>query len=99
LKPKETIELFLQTDAAADYTRIQTILCKQVNATQLGFVEAAVDNASVINIEKDKFYVVTNKEVDKEGLKVDLLKDLTHQQGFLVSVDKKTEQRKIRCQC
>ena len=95
LKPKETIELYLQTDQESVYARIQNILCKQVNATSLGFVNTAVNNASVINIEKDKFYVVTNKEVDKDGLKADLLKDLAHQQGFLVSVEKKLGNEKF----
>ena len=95
LKPKETIQLFLQTDDETGYQNIESILSKQVNAESFNYVKEPVSNASVINIEKDKFYIVTNKAIDTAGLKEDLLKDLAHQNGFLASVDKKLSNEKF----
>jgi valyl-tRNA synthetase len=39
--------------------------------------------------QKDKFYIESEKQLDSATLKEDLLKDLQHQQGFLLSVQKK----------
>lgn len=95
LKPKETIQLFLQTENEAGYKNIEAILCKQVNAASFSYTNEPISNASVINIEKDKFYIVTDKAIDTAGLKEDLLKDLAHQNGFLASVDKKLSNEKF----
>ncbi len=95
LKPKETIQLFLQTDNEAGYKNIESIISRQVNAESFTYTNEAIPNSSVINIEKDKFYIVTNKEIDTAGLKEDLLKDLAHQNGFLSSVEKKLSNEKF----
>ncbi len=89
LKPKETIKLFIETDNKASYNSIKNILCKQVNADELSFTPQAIPNTIVIAVEKDKFYLETDKELDISTLKDDLLKDLEHQRGFLASVEKK----------
>ncbi len=89
LKPKETIKLFIETDTKQNYNSIESILCKQVNADEISFTQKAISNTIVIAVEKDKFYLKTDKELDTSTLKDDLLKDLEHQKGFLVSVEKK----------
>ena len=89
LKPKETIELFIQTSDAAGYRNIESMLSKQVNASAIDYCNEAVANTIVIAVEKDKFYIKTGKELNTGNLKDDLLKDLVHQKGFLASVDKK----------
>ena len=89
LKPKETIELHIQTLSAEAYKGIENILSKQVNASAIHFTNDAVANTIVVAVEKDKFYIESEKQLDSASLKDDLLKDLQHQQGFLLSVQKK----------
>ncbi|MBK8608628.1 MAG: valine--tRNA ligase [Chitinophagaceae bacterium] len=89
LKPKETIKLFIETDTVSNYHSIENILSKQVNADELSFTREAVANTIILAVEKDKFYIKTDKELDSATLKDDLLKDLEHQKGFLASVEKK----------
>ncbi|MEO6540491.1 MAG: class I tRNA ligase family protein, partial [Ferruginibacter sp.] len=89
LKPKETINLFIETGNPESYGSIQSILSKQVNADKLQFTNEAIANTIVVAVEKDKFYIQTDKELDTATLKDDLLKDLEHQKGFLSAVEKK----------
>ena len=89
LKPKESIELYIQTVSAETYQGIENILCKQINASSIHFTNELVTNSIVVAVEKDKFYIQSEKQLDSATLKDDLLKDLQHQQGFLLSVQKK----------
>ncbi len=95
LKPKETIKLFVETDSKDSYKPIENILSKQVNADELSFTNEAIANTIVVAVEKDKFYIQTDKELDTSILKDDLLKDLEHQKGFLASVEKKLGNEKF----
>ena len=95
LKPKEPIKLFIETDSKESYSAIENIICKQVNADELTFTREAIAGTIVVAVEKDKFYIKTDKELDTATLKDDLLKDLEHQKGFLLSVDKKLSNEKF----
>jgi len=89
LKPKDSITLYIETANPAAYSSIENILTRQMNAASIQFTTAAVANTIVVAIEKDKFYIESEKQLDTVTLKADLLKDLEHQQGFLQSVMKK----------
>ena len=89
LKPRETIKLHILTENESAYKPIETILAKQVNAENISYIKDAVPNTSVVAVEKDKFYIESEKEIDKTVLKETLEKDLEHQKGFLQSVVKK----------
>ncbi len=89
IKPKETIKLHIQTADTANYQAIESILTKQVNAAEISFTDNSVANTIVVAVERDKFYIESEKELDTTALKQELLKDLAHQQGFLQSVLKK----------
>lgn len=89
LKPKETIKLHIQTANKEMFSAIESILAKQVNAETIAYVDQAVSGATVVAFEKDKFYIESEKQIDAESLKSELLKDLEHQKGFLQSVMKK----------
>jgi valyl-tRNA synthetase len=89
LKPKETIKLYIQSGNNRSYKQIESILGKQVNAETVSYVKEAVANTTVVAVEKDKFYIESERQVDTEALKTELLKDLEHQKGFLQSVLKK----------
>ena len=89
VKPKDTIELHIQTENSIPYQTIAKILAKQINATSISYTTSPIGSSIVVALEKDKFYIVADQVIDTVSLKENLLKDLAHQQGFLVSVDKK----------
>ena len=89
IKPKDSIKLHIQTENAAIYTSISAILIKQINAESIVFTTENVANTIVVAIEKDKFFIESEKQLDTAALKEELLKDLAYQQGFLDSVMKK----------
>jgi valyl-tRNA synthetase len=89
IKPKDAIELHIQTANNAPYQTIQNILAKQINASSIEYTSSTIASSIVVALEKDKFYIVANQAIDTASLKEYLLKDLAHQQGFLQSVDKK----------
>ncbi len=89
VKPKETIKLYIQTNDRDDYSDIELILAKQVNADSIIYTTSTPANTIVVAVEKDKFYIESEKEIDAVAVKDELEKDLKHQQQFLESVIKK----------
>jgi len=95
IKPKDAIDVHIQSENNAPYQRIQNILAKQVNAKTITYTNAPIGSSIVVALEKDKFYLVADQAIDMASLKENLLKDLAHQQGFLESVDKKLSNEKF----
>ena len=95
VKPKDIIQLHIQTENKAAYNGIESIIARQVNAVSISFTGIVIDNTIVVTIEKDKFYIISERVLDTTNLKADLLKDLAHQQGFLISVLKKMSNEKF----
>ena len=95
IKPKDAIEVHIQSENNAPYQRIQNILAKQVNAKIIAYSNTPIGSSIVVALEKDKFYLVADQAIDTASLKEHLLKDLAHQQGFLESVDKKLSNEKF----
>jgi valyl-tRNA synthetase len=89
VKPKDIIRLSIQTSDTKNYQVIEDILCKQINAAAISYSKEAVVNTIVVAVEKDKFYIQSERQLDTTTLKEDLLKDLEHQKSFLQSVLKK----------
>jgi valyl-tRNA synthetase len=85
----------IQSDNNAAYKTIQNILAKQVNAKSVGYTNAPIGSSIVVALEKDKFYLVADQAIDTVGLKENLLKDLSHQKGFLERVEKKLANEKF----
>lgn len=88
-KPKETIKLHIDTTNNSIYQPIENILSKQVNAEAIAYTNEVIQGAIVVAVEKDKFYIESEKKIDSAVAKDDLLKDLKHQKRFLESVLKK----------
>ncbi|MEI7736724.1 MAG: valine--tRNA ligase, partial [Ferruginibacter sp.] len=95
IKPKEQIQLYIQTEATATYQSIDNILAKQLNAKTIVFVADKVANTISAVIGNDKFYIESEQPINTGSQKEDLLKDLQHQQGFLASVEKKLSNEKF----
>lgn len=95
IKPKEQIQLHIQTADKASYQHIENILAKQVNAKSILYTNDAVSNTIATAIEKDKFYIESEQPLNTGNQKESLLKDLEHQKGFLLSVEKKLSNEKF----
>jgi valyl-tRNA synthetase len=88
-KPKDEIGLHIETHHENAFKRIENIIAKQVNANVVAYTKEAIPGAIALVIGKDKFYLVTEREVDPAAQKEQLLKDLEYQQGFRKSVENK----------
>ncbi len=88
LKPKDQVKLHIQSSNNAQFRAIENILGKQVNASIL-YTSEPITNSIVIAVEKDKFFIETEKQLDTSALKDELQKDLEYQKNFLSSVIKK----------
>lgn len=95
VKPKETIKLYIQTDNKSTYGKIENILSKQVNSSEIGYTQDTVAGSFTTVIGKDKFYVVTEQPIDTGNQKAGLEKELNHLIGFLSSVEKKLNNEKF----
>ncbi|WP_462248710.1 valine--tRNA ligase [Ferruginibacter sp.] len=95
IKPKEQIQLHIQTVNNETYRTIENILAKQLNAKSVLYVNDKIDNAIAIVIGNDKFYVESEQPLNTGSQKDDLIKDLEHQKGFLLSVEKKLGNEKF----
>jgi valyl-tRNA synthetase len=89
IKPKESIELFIQSANKETYTSFEEILKKQVNAASLSFTQENITGSIVTTNEEDKFYIKSEQQADTATLKAELEKDLVYQKNFLQSVQKK----------
>ncbi|PZR25592.1 MAG: valine--tRNA ligase [Citrobacter freundii] len=95
LKPKDTIKLYILTTEKAVYASIESILGKQVNAEEIIYTSAAVNNTITVVVQKDKFFIETTTEVDTGAQREQLQKDLEYLKGFLLSVEKKLGNEKF----
>jgi valyl-tRNA synthetase len=89
IKPKELITLFIETEHESIFQPIKNILEKQVNAEHIHFTGKPEAPSIMLVVGKDKIYIESTIEVDKEAQQEKLLKDLDYLKGFLIAVDKK----------
>jgi valyl-tRNA synthetase len=89
IKPKDVIKLHIQSNVAEQYKAIANILAKQINASDIFYVNEPVADTIIVTIETDKFFIETERKIDTAILKDELLKDLAYQKKFLESVLKK----------
>jgi valyl-tRNA synthetase len=89
VKPKDPIKLHIQTKDENNFKAIENILCKQVNAASVSYTNNTISNTIVVAVEKDKFFIETEKQLDAVTLQTELRKDLDHQKKFLETVTKK----------
>jgi valyl-tRNA synthetase len=89
IKPKETIELFIETDNKKNYLNIDNILMKQANALSIRFSSPPENSIISIVSGKEKIYIEANIEIDYKFQKEKLQKDLDYLKGFLNAIEKK----------
>ena len=89
VKPKETIAVTIDSLDNDTYRSFEFLLVKQINAISIVYGTEVPAGAVTSVIGKDKFFVLLPKPLDTGKQKEDLLKELSHLQGFLQSVEKK----------
>ena len=89
LKPKEEIDLHIQTADAAQYTQVQGILAKQVNAKALHYTAESIPQSIAIVMGKEKFYMVSDQPIAADNQEEDLLKEKQRLEAFVAAIDKK----------
>lgn len=95
LKPRDTIQLYIQSDDSSVYDGTESILKRQVNADVLEFVKEAKDNCIKLIVQKDSFYLQTEVELDTESQRAELEKEKVYLLGFLQVVEKKLGNEKF----
>lgn len=89
LKPKDTVELFIESSTPEVYAEIGNILQRQVNATALNLSNHSDEKGFALVVQKEKVFVACAIEVDTQTQKAKLEEELAYLKGFLASVDKK----------
>jgi len=95
IKPKDAITLFIETTEETSYRSVKSILLKQLNATDIHFSGQPEASSIMLVVGKDKIYIESGAEIDKEAQKEKLLKDINYLKGFLIGVDKKLSNDKF----
>lgn len=88
IKPKDAIKLHVQGQQP-EFSAIENILKKQVNAEAIFYVNETVANTITSVVGSSKFYIETEQQLDTSAQKESLQKELEYQRGFLQSVEKK----------
>ena len=89
IKPKEPIQLHIQSEQGKVYEQISSILSRQVNAKEISATKDMIPGTLTAVSGKDKFYIGTEQVVDTGAQKEELQKELVYLKGFLESVNKK----------
>ena len=95
IKFKDKITLHILSANSSDYKMIESILKKQVNADKINYVSEPVSNALTVIVQRDKFFIETENSVNTSSQKEELLKDLEYLKGFVLSVEKKLNNKKF----
>ena len=96
LKPKETIQLWVDSQNKGFYEIVYDLLRKQVNADQISFTNEPMQGCISVVVKTDKLYIETaNATVDTGAQKQQLEKELVYLKGFTASVAKKLENDKF----
>lgn len=95
VKPKEAIQVTMDTADAEIFKKLISLLSKQVNASSVTFSATAPAESITSVMGKDKIYIVTPQPLNSGQQKDDLVKELNHLKGFLNQVEKKLSNEKF----
>ncbi|MFN7326842.1 MAG: class I tRNA ligase family protein, partial [Chitinophagales bacterium] len=99
IKPKDPLEVCIQSSSSArqlfELTGAREMMEKMAVLSSLEFVETEPSNAKSFISGTDQYYVILNKQIDVEAERAKLTEELTYQQGFAASVEKKLSNEKF----
>jgi valyl-tRNA synthetase len=79
----------VQTTSPETFRSIEPLLAKQINASEIKFVDGPVANSINVVVGTHKFYIETEQAFDSTSQREKLEKELAYQKGFLIAVEKK----------
>ncbi|MNU27515.1 Valine--tRNA ligase [compost metagenome] len=89
LKPKDTIELVINSTDPEFYSKAGQILQRQINATSIELSETVPQSGIALVVNTEKVFVITSVAVDASVQKDKMTEELNYLKGFLVSIEKK----------
>lgn len=89
IKPKDPIGVCLQTVSPANYSGLEDILAKQINASSISFVSESVPGSISLLSGKDTIYLQSTAPIDSGAQRESMLKEIDYLKGFIASVEKK----------
>lgn len=90
LSPKEALKLLVKNGEQAPVKTFWPVVKKLSNLSEISFVkEAPAANATPFLVRSTEFFIPLEGKIDAEKERESLLKELTYQKGFIVSIDKK----------
>lgn len=95
IKPKDSVQLFIEAKYQPDFANIESLLLRQANAASVTYFNEATVQGIAMLVEGCKIYVKSDQEIDTAAQMESLKKDLEYQQGFLNSVMKKLGNEKF----
>ena len=87
LKPKEEIELFINTKSQGAYASFEELINKLGFVSSVKFVSEKMDDARSFLIGTDECYVPVSIDIEEEIARIK--KELDYNKGFLNAVEKK----------
>ena len=97
IKPKDPVNLHIESGSPSLIESITPLLSKQVNALSVRCEKniSPVANSVTVVVGKEKIYIETTAPIDTGSQREKLLKDLEYLKGFLASVEKKLNNQKF----
>jgi valyl-tRNA synthetase len=90
IKPKETVNVYIDTAQQGSYNTVKHILKRQINAEIIEFTSEPKQGCISIVVQTDKFYIEPpTSNIDTGAQKEQMQKELNYLKGFLTSIDKK----------
>ena len=95
IKPKEKVEIYIESHSEKIIKPWLKIFEKQINASAVSFTNESVKESLNLVIGKNNLYIKTDKPIDKAQSQEDLKSELEHLNNFLLSVNRKLENEKF----
>lgn len=95
IKPKEKVEIYIESHSEKIIRPWLKIFEKQINASAVAFTNESVKESLNLVIGKNNLYIKTDKPIDKAQSQEDLKSELDHLNNFLLSVNRKLENEKF----
>lgn len=89
LKNKDSIELYIKTNAEAVFTTYNSILAKFLNTSTIEFAQDGPEGSVSIHVRQHELFIPLGDSVDVASEIEKMEKDLDYTKGFLTSVMKK----------
>ncbi len=85
---KESLELFVLNNESLS-TRFDSVISKLGNLSKIEYVDRKIEGAFSFRVGSNEYFIPLQGSIDIEAEKNKLLEELSYQEGFLKSVEKK----------